>query len=329
MPRTEPYDPNSALVLSVLLGVLGIDRFYTGHIGRGLGKLFTLGGLGIWWLLDIVLFIGEVRAASKEQRDSAIARTPAGIPIPPAPAGMGLAPWTRAATMTEVIGEQDHPDAFAHLLREQPRNGSYAKADAIAALALDPVASGREDAVSVWIEGRHVGHLARQNASRYAPLLARMAERGQHLTLHATIAGRYDRRRDRWTADVSLDLPAPELILPLNALPTAPHQLLSVGPAVRVSTEAAHHEALAALTGTGPRPYAATLHEREGAIEVRIDADPVGTLRGADADALRPLIAQAASRDLLSVARASVHVSTHSAEVTLRVSDQPPEAPGT
>ena len=71
MPRTEPYDPNSALVLSVLLGVLGIDRFRTGHTGRGLAKLFTLGGLGIWWLIDIVLFIGEVRASLRAGRGSA------------------------------------------------------------------------------------------------------------------------------------------------------------------------------------------------------------------------------------------------------------------
>lgn len=322
MPRTQPYDPNAALVLSVLLGVLGIDRFYTGHIGRGFGKLFTLGGLGIWWLIDIVLFIGEVRDALKAERDSAASRTPEGVPIQPAPSGTGIAPWTRAETMTEVIGEQDHPGAFAHLLREQPRNGSYAKIAVTAALALDPSGPRQDDAVSVWIEDRHIGHLARQNASRYAPLLARLAERGQHLSLPATIAGRYDRRQDRWTADVSLDLPAPEQILPLNALPTAPHQILPVGPARQVSADAAQREALAPLTGAGARPYAATLHESESGIEVRIDGRPVGTLRTADADALRPLIAHAASRELLPVVRASVHGSTHSPELTLLASSE-------
>lgn len=323
MPRTEPYDPNAALVLSVLLGVLGIDRFYTGHIGRGLGKLLTLGGLGIWWLVDIVLFIGEVREALRAERGSAVPRTPEGIPLPPAPIGTGLAPWTHAATMTEVIGEQDHPGAFAHLLRDQPRNGSYTKTTATAALASNPGGPRQDEAVSVWIEGRLVGHLARQNASRYAPLLARMAERGQHLSLHATIAGRYDRRQDRWTTDVSLDLPAPEQILPLNTLPAQPHRILPVGPALQVEADAAHREVLASLTGAGERPYAATLHESDGGIEVRIDDRPVGTVRGAEVDALRPLVSHTASLGRLPVARASVHGSAHSPELMLRVCREP------
>lgn len=44
-----------ALLLSILLGVLGIDRFYMGYIGTGILKLITLGGLGIWWLIDLIL----------------------------------------------------------------------------------------------------------------------------------------------------------------------------------------------------------------------------------------------------------------------------------
>jgi len=44
-----------ALLLSVLLGVFGVDRFYLGHVWLGLAKLFTFGGLGLWALADIVL----------------------------------------------------------------------------------------------------------------------------------------------------------------------------------------------------------------------------------------------------------------------------------
>ena len=44
-----------ALLFSIFLGYLGIDRFYMGQVGIGIGKLLTLGGCGIWYLIDIIL----------------------------------------------------------------------------------------------------------------------------------------------------------------------------------------------------------------------------------------------------------------------------------
>jgi TM2 domain-containing membrane protein YozV len=43
------------LIMSIVFGSLGVDRFIMGHVGLGLLKLVTLGGCGIWWLVDLVL----------------------------------------------------------------------------------------------------------------------------------------------------------------------------------------------------------------------------------------------------------------------------------
>jgi cytoskeletal protein RodZ len=55
--------------LSLLLGLLGVDRFYLGKVGTGLAKLFTLGGLGVWYLIDLILILAN---AAKDKNGLAL-----------------------------------------------------------------------------------------------------------------------------------------------------------------------------------------------------------------------------------------------------------------
>ncbi len=59
-PNGQQYSDKSKLVaglLQIFLGGLGIGRFYTGHTGMAIAQLLTCGGLGVWALIDGILFL--------------------------------------------------------------------------------------------------------------------------------------------------------------------------------------------------------------------------------------------------------------------------------
>lgn len=53
-----------ALALGFFGGVFGLHRFYVGKTQTGVAMIVTFGGLGVWWLYDMVLLAsGEFRDA--------------------------------------------------------------------------------------------------------------------------------------------------------------------------------------------------------------------------------------------------------------------------
>ena len=57
----EFKDPTTSIIVSILVGALGIDRFLIGDTGLGIAKLLTCGGLGIWALVDWFLIMGATK----------------------------------------------------------------------------------------------------------------------------------------------------------------------------------------------------------------------------------------------------------------------------
>lgn len=60
-------DPTTILIISILAGSFGIDRFMIGDTGLGVGKLLTCGGLGIWAIIDWFMIQGATREKNMQK----------------------------------------------------------------------------------------------------------------------------------------------------------------------------------------------------------------------------------------------------------------------
>jgi hypothetical protein len=63
-----------AYLLWCLTGLIGGHRFYLGDTGRSIAMLFTLGGLGVWALLDVFLIGRRVETVNRTRRERIMAR---------------------------------------------------------------------------------------------------------------------------------------------------------------------------------------------------------------------------------------------------------------
>ena len=53
------------MIISWLLGYLGVDRFYKGQVLWGVLKLITLGACGIWWIVDAIYYTYKAGVATR------------------------------------------------------------------------------------------------------------------------------------------------------------------------------------------------------------------------------------------------------------------------
>jgi TM2 domain-containing membrane protein YozV len=60
-------DPTTVLIVSILGGHFGIDRFFIGDVGLGVAKLLTCGGFGIWTIVDWFLIMGRTREVNLQR----------------------------------------------------------------------------------------------------------------------------------------------------------------------------------------------------------------------------------------------------------------------
>ena len=63
----EFKSPTTTLIISLLGGGLGLDRFYLGQTGKGISNLLTCGGFGIWAIIDLFLIMGSTREVNTEK----------------------------------------------------------------------------------------------------------------------------------------------------------------------------------------------------------------------------------------------------------------------
>ena len=120
LPEVSERSRSVALVLGVIGGVFGLHRFYVGRAQSGVAMVLTLGGMGIWWLYDMVTLVaGEFRDAEDlPLRNWHVAETVAG----------GVAPSRQVQQLTQQLeqvqrqlGELAERVDFAERLLTQQR----------------------------------------------------------------------------------------------------------------------------------------------------------------------------------------------------------------
>lgn len=238
--------------------------------------------------------------------------------------------WGRGWSSVDVVGESHYARSIRGLMGADLKAGG---AEMVTSVQLIPDPNNKFDrnAVGVWAGSRQLGHLSRDDASRYAPVLSALVAQGWAPQVSARIwasQGSDFGDRDGFTASVQLELAEPHLLVPVNAAPSAAHRLLPVGAAIQVTGEDRHLTAIMPwLRPEGECWVHVTLHEMteqlarssRTVVEVRIDDARVGQLTPKMSGELLAVIRHLGEGGQLTAGRAIVKGNRIKAEVVLYV----------
>jgi Protein of unknown function (DUF2510)/HIRAN domain len=238
----------------------------------------------------------------------------------------------------DVVGESHHSAAIRALLPSGRQGDSGREVEVAVVLRHDPNNQYDRNAVEVRAPTGLVGYLPREAAARYAPTLSGLQAQGWSPTTTARVWG-YEGYGDgnEFVGSVRLDLAEPHMLIPANAPPDGPHEVIPVGSQIQVTGEENYMDAISPyLNANGECWVHATLHEvveqsartSKRLAEVRIDGDPVGRLTPKMSGDMLPAVRYLADRGVKTCVRAVVKGNRLKAEVVLyalRASELPPD----
>lgn len=227
----------------------------------------------------------------------------------------------------DVVGESNYFPAIGSLF---PSGGSGEIAVEVT-LAHEPKNKYDKNAVAVVAGTGTLGYLPREDAAIYAPIISQIQANAAYLVVNARIFGWVDNDWDTGKqilkGSVSVDLPPPHMMFPINGEPERPYLLLPEGAAVQVTKEELYSGALAPyLRKAGEAWVYATLHEvldesgrtPKTVVEVRIDGRTVGVLTKASGEHYLPTIKYLSEHGFATVVRGVVKGNLLKADVVLR-----------
>lgn len=220
--------------------------------------------------------------------------------------------WSRSTWGNQEVAGESYREKSCRTLLPKSLPSDGVEQTEVAILVREPANRHDRNAVRVEIRGEHVGYLPREDARRYRAILDFMASRGSAAQVDARIWARpevdyvVDRRGDltavpngRISCHITLALPEPHLLIPMNPPPAAPHAMLPIGSSLMVKSDGIPLGVFAhVLNDQGEAWVHVTLHEtveqlarttRER-VEVRLDGQIAGHLTPATSKKFLPII---------------------------------------